>query len=635
MEDLTGKQFGPYQIVAPLGEGGMAAVYKAYQPAMDRHVALKVLPRHLANDPAFVARFQQEVRVLARLQNPHILPVYDFGQAEGYTYIVMPLMSSGTLSSLLTGQPLPLQRVLTIVTQIGEALDYAHARGLVHRDVKPSNILLDESGNCLLTDFGLAKMVEGAAHLTTSGAIMGTPNYMSPEQGMGQKLDGRSDLYSLGVILYEMVSGRVPYNAETPMGVMIKHINDPLPPPRTLNPDLPQRVERVITKALAKDPSNRYATAGELVHDLQTAISEATTAQLSPASPPAPPTIQHERPGNRPWAFAALGVVVVIALVGGLALLSGAFGRAAPTPTLALVVAEATRTLAPSPTPQPPTEAPTTAAPPSETPLPADTSLPTDTPVPSPTLIPTLGIGSTEVSERDGMVLLYVPEGEFTMGSTADDREAMPFEKPAHAVTLDAFWIDRTEVTNSMYALCVVAGACRAPVSAGSETRSNYYGNPDFKDHPVIYVSWTDVKAYCEWAGRRLPTEAEWEKAARGSDGRLYPWGNEVPGPSRTNFNRVRGDTVAVGSYAGQNGNASFYGALDMAGNVWEWVSDWYSGTYYPISPASNPQGPASGAVRVLRGGAWDSDGADVRAAARFQFGPTNRQNFIGFRCAR
>jgi len=233
------------------------------------------------------------------------------------------------------------------------------------------------------------------------------------------------------------------------------------------------------------------------------------------------------------------------------------------------------------------------------------------------------------------MISVYVPKGEFTMGSTNDDKDALAFEKPAHTVSLDAFWMDQTEVTNGMYALCVQAGACRAPISASSAARSNYYGNPDFDHYPVIYVSWTDAKAYCEWAGRRLPTEAEWEKAARGTDGRLYPWSNELPGPSRTNFNSVKGDTAAVGSYLGENGNVSFYGALDMAGNVWEWVGDWYSGTYYPVSPAANPQGPASGTVRVLRGGAWDSDAANIRATARFQFGPTNRQNFIGFRCAR
>jgi formylglycine-generating enzyme required for sulfatase activity len=229
------------------------------------------------------------------------------------------------------------------------------------------------------------------------------------------------------------------------------------------------------------------------------------------------------------------------------------------------------------------------------------------------------------------MVQVYVPAGEFTMGNDSGASD----QRPAHTVYLDSFWMDRTEVTNAMYAPCVSAGACTPPLETRSITRPDYYGNAQFADYPVLFVNWQQARAYCEWTGRRLPTEAEWEKAARGSDGRLYPWGNEVPGPSRTNFNRVRGDTVAAGSYAGQNGNASFYGALDMAGNVWEWVSDWYSGTYYPTSPASNPQGPASGAVRVLRGGAWDSAGADVRAAARFQFGPTNRQNFIGFRCAR
>jgi serine/threonine protein kinase len=147
MEDLTGKQLGPYQIVAPLGEGGMAAVYKAYQPAMDRYVALKILPRHFASDPQFVTRFQQEARVVAQLQHPHILPVFDFGEADGYTYIVMPFVKSGTLTDLLKGPALSLQQVRTLVTQIGTALDYAHARGLIHRDVKPSNVLIDETGN--------------------------------------------------------------------------------------------------------------------------------------------------------------------------------------------------------------------------------------------------------------------------------------------------------------------------------------------------------------------------------------------------------------------------------------------------------------------------------------------------------
>jgi len=182
MEDLTGKQFGPYQVVTPLGEGGMAAVYKAYHPVMDRYVALKILPRHFANDPQFISRFQQEAKILARLQHPHILQVFDFGEADGYTYIVMPFIESGTLTNLMQGQPRPLAQVRRIISQIGDALDYAHQRGLIHRDVKPSNVLMDERSNCLLTDFGLAKIVEGSIHLTTSGMILGTPAYMSPEQ---------------------------------------------------------------------------------------------------------------------------------------------------------------------------------------------------------------------------------------------------------------------------------------------------------------------------------------------------------------------------------------------------------------------------------------------------------------------
>ncbi|MBM3122599.1 MAG: serine/threonine protein kinase, partial [Chloroflexi bacterium] len=155
MEDLTGKQLGPYQIVAPLGEGGMAAVFRAYQPGMERYVALKVLPRHFADDPEFSARFQREARILAHLQHPHILPVFDYGQIEGYSFIVMPFVPSGTLAESLQGQPLSLPRIRQVVSQVGDALNYAHGRGLVHRDVKPSNVLIDEGGNCLLTDFGL------------------------------------------------------------------------------------------------------------------------------------------------------------------------------------------------------------------------------------------------------------------------------------------------------------------------------------------------------------------------------------------------------------------------------------------------------------------------------------------------
>jgi formylglycine-generating enzyme required for sulfatase activity len=198
----------------------------------------------------------------------------------------------------------------------------------------------------------------------------------------------------------------------------------------------------------------------------------------------------------------------------------------------------------------------------------------------------------------DGALLVFVPAGEFTMGSDDGNSD----EQPAHTVYLDAFAIDRTEVTNAQYARCVQAGACRPPGSSSSYTRANYFADPRYADHPVIYVSWDDARAYCAWAGRRLPTEAEWEKAARGTDGRTYPWGDEWDASKANTSEAGPGDTTPVGAYPQ---GASPYGALDMAGNVWEWVADWYGEDYYRESPGENPLGPASGTNRVVRGGSW------------------------------
>lgn len=328
MEDLIGRQFGPYQIVAALGEGGMAAVYRAYQPGTERYVALKVLPRHFADDPEFTARFQREARILAQLQHPHILPVFDYGQAEGYSYIVMPFVPGGTLTESMQGQPLPLPRIRQVISQVGDALNYAHGRGLIHRDVKPSNVLIDESGNCLLTDFGLARMAEASVKLTAAGTIMGTPAYMSPEQGAGSGVDARSDIYSLGIILYEMATGRVPYRAETPVAVVFMHVSGPLPLPRSLNPDLPEAVERVILKALARNPDERYQTAEDLVAALKRAIPETPIVTSKPrpnplhkvpsptlVAPPAGGAIAQPAPKRRMTGWAWVLTVVLLGLI--------------------------------------------------------------------------------------------------------------------------------------------------------------------------------------------------------------------------------------------------------------------------------------------------------------------------------
>ena len=223
--------------------------------------------------------------------------------------------------------------------------------------------------------------------------------------------------------------------------------------------------------------------------------------------------------------------------------------------------------------------------------------------------------------------MVYVPAGDFSMGS--DNGEAD--EQPVHTVFLDAFWIDQTEVTNAMFIKCLAAGICNIQNETGSSTRPSYFRNSEYDDFPVVNVQFGNAEDYCRWAGARLPTEAEWEKAARGTDGRTYPWGNDSPTENLLNFNMIVKDTVAVGSYPL---GASPYGALDMAGNVWEYVAGYYGATYYSESPDSNPKGPASGAYRLIRGGAGNTYAGAVRASSRDTFTNAQEDNFIGFRCA-
>jgi hypothetical protein len=305
MVDLIGQTLGQYRIIEHIGQGGMATVYKAYQPSLDRYVAVKVLPPYFAHEPGFAMRFTREARAIARLNHPNILSIYDFGQEGDLSYIVMKFVEAGTLKDIMDDEPLPLDVTADIIRQIAGALDHAHQRGILHRDVKPSNVLLDEGRWVLLADFGLAKMVEGSVALTGSGVGVGTPAYMAPEQGRGEQVDARADIYSLGVVLYEMLTGQVPFQAETPMAVVIKHITDPLPLPRSVNPGLPEAVERVILKALAKNSNDRFASTEQMADALAAATAAAVepappTVEVSPVEPLPTPTPQLVKAGPMP-----------------------------------------------------------------------------------------------------------------------------------------------------------------------------------------------------------------------------------------------------------------------------------------------------------------------------------------------
>ena len=341
MFEFIGKKLGAYEIGEPIGQGGMATVYKAFQPGMNRTVAVKVLPPLLAQNATFLARFRQEAQVIARLEHAHILPVYDYGESDptpasgagGVIYIVMRYLDGGSLQKKIDAGRMPLRDVSKILSQIASALDHAHRQGVIHRDIKPSNVLLDRQGDAFLTDFGIAKMVAGTLDLTGTGVI-GTPQYMSPEQGQGFEIDGRSDVYSLGVMLYEALTGRVPFDAETPLAVVLKHVTEPLPSARTHAPDLPESVETVLNTALAKKPGDRHATAGELAaafdNAIRTGLNPATqprVARQAPTQPAAPlrPTIVARRPIrlSRPALAGVLVAVVFFALIGLLAVVVG------------------------------------------------------------------------------------------------------------------------------------------------------------------------------------------------------------------------------------------------------------------------------------------------------------------------
>jgi serine/threonine-protein kinase len=663
MEDFTGEYIDRYRVTGLLGRGGMAVVYKAHDTRLERDVAIKLIRRG-AFPPEMLdqilKRFEREAKSLARLSHPNILKVYDYGEFQGSPYLVLEYSPSANLEERLKDQPMPWRDAVALILPVARALEFSHRQGIIHRDIKPSNVLFSPSGEPMLSDFGIAKVLnyEATATLTGTGVGIGTPAYMAPEQWTGETSE-LSDQYSLGVVLYQAITGRIPFESDTPAGIIIRQTTEALPSPKKYVPDLPDGVERMLSRALAKDPKERYPNISAFIEALEGSLSgtgvtappemaaatmrasrqEIAEATLLVAEPPIPATPE-ARPGPAPkavkqtaarprWglimAIAGVALVCLIGIAGGgfaIRYFNNA-SLAAPTPTSTSTATSVPVVITPTLEPTP-TEAPT------QIPTPADTPLPAE------------GFDTDPTGNQ--IAMRFVPAGEFTMGAEVDPAlaECLKYstncqridfedEVPVHSVQLDAFYIDKFEVTNALYAACVAAGVCPRPRRSDTVTHPSYYGNPEFDNFPVVWVSWNEATAYCEWRGARLPTEAEWEKGARGTDGRTYPWGEGLD-CTRANFATCVGDTVAVGSYeSGQ----SPYGVYEMAGNAWEWVADWYSATYYGESPPLNPPGPETGAERVVRGGSWAGGNTDVHSARRIGRVPTSSGDRTSIRCAR
>ncbi len=664
MENLIGRTLqNRFKVLSYVASGGMSVVYRVWDVQRNVTLAMKVLHLDLMDDLKALKGFQREAKALQRLAHPNIVPFYGLYQEEDLYFLLELFVDGPSLKDILRKRKgkLSLPEVLIIFKALCAALGYAHANGVVHCDVKPGNVMIDRSGQVFLTDFGVARHAESTT--TTIGAA-GTPAYMAPEQIRGEPVSAATDVYALGVLLYEMLTGYRPFTgAETDSEssgatagerVRMAHLTQPAPDPRQLNPDIAPGLSAVVLKAMEKAPQQRYQNAQQFFdvvckeftidrNTIPDRLSENDFENYAREPNPIVPTGMRNVPGiivqttqpeyiladvslaeistkrnsRRKVIYIGLLLLVVTGLLFLVTagLLAGAFTLISGS-DFNIELSDRQKDLTE-------TQNAFLAL--------LDTAVPTTFADPVP---PTIAQpGDKWRSPFDGMLLVYIPAGEFQMGSKdgADD------EHPIHTVYLDAFWMDTTEITNLQYSLCVSAGECNAPSEIRSNSRPSYFNDPDYADYPVIYISWDDANNYCVWAERKLPDEAQWEKAARaGWEGVDYPWGSEQPTcqlgeVNGANFWDCLGDdTMQVRSFAPNR-----YGLYDMTGNVWEWVWDWYDEDFYQNSPDNNPTGPAIGEYRVVRGGSWYYTSWYLRNAYRTGAPPLNRDSNLGFRCAR
>ena len=629
---------GKLRLLRPLGHGGMGVVWAARHLALETDVAVKLIrPERAAEGPALLARFEREARATARIAHPHVVKVMDYGAVDGVPYIVMELLRGFSLAELLErGGRLSFATARSLVEQIGGALESAHEHGVVHRDIKPHNVFITEGSKgyplfVKVLDFGVAKMVGNAETpaaspaLTETGVVIGSAPYMSPEQLEGSKdLDLRSDLWSLAIIVYEALTGERPFQGGSLVTVGAAVLRGRYRPVSELRPNLPPEIDDWFAKALCLDPDGRFQSAREMV-DAFTAL-EIPRSEAGSAADDTDPGERHapaDGAGSEAFAstLVAPGTAPVTeagATVGHAPLAKKTEERSPRRRWLPIGIAAGLTAIA-------------------------------------------AGVGLSIPARTNGLRgcppgMALIEGTTFQMGSP-EGGETPSDESPVHDVAVGSFCLDVAEVTVKEYNMCK---SCERPATTveiegltpnARTFWSQFCNGPEAADQPINCVDWHQAKAYCAAAGKRLPTEPEWELAARGKETRTYPWGQTPPSGQRLNAcgsecSRMlteRFEKVGKGPWPGMHADddsapstapggrypagATPAGVLDLAGNVWEWTESHYC-----------PYGKddCEDSRRVLRGGGWDTvDSQFVRAAHRRPSAPTARGWSIGFRCAR
>ncbi len=624
----VGDVLGPYRLEERLGSGSFGTVFRATRQAgVEIPVALKVAHDQSDGAQAFLREAELWVRASG---HPNVVPVQDAAVYDNELVLVSELVAGGSLvdyAGFQAGKALPAGEALTIVSGILRGLAHLHSRSIVHRDLKPANILM-QGGIPRLTDFGVARATE---RTTKTRSSSGTMVYMPPEAFLG-KVGPQSDLWAVGIILYELLTARVPFNGPNEFAVMDAIRSLPLP---SLPEGVPEGCGAIVARALSRDEAARFKTADEMLAAVERVHHQCSTSEHAAADlaargeaelrqlPTAPPVVSVSRlatemlspaeaarrvegsvsdsavadapRAGRPGAgtLRMAGAALAILVVGWV--LGEVFGPGKSGVRSGTVAGRTGSGPAASGAASPPAVS-----------------------SPSPVAGPALG----GMTSRDGAELVHVPAGEFTMGT--DDRDFHSNGHPAHRVTLTkAFRLYKYPVTHGQYDQFLQAqpGAAKPP----------YFFDSDFSDAmlPIVGVSWDDAVRYAKWVGGRLPTEAEWEYAARGKEGRLYPWGNTPPDPGLAVFNRDphSGRPEPTGD---RQAGASWCGAIDLVGNVSQWCQDWYA--EYPATAQRDPTGLASGSARVLRGGYWGSNREQIRAAQRDYNTPDTQHTDKSFR---